>query len=487
MRTNTVKTKTIVSFAMLLLLATTFGMGSAQAAADTLSLSTMEKMIHRRAIETAVWAIPGTNYMAMREGYFNETKGTFNDVFYNSKIQTWRLQTTTNNNTTPYVMAFWNLEKDGPVVIEIPKSEKDVGIGFGTLLDAWQRPLEDVGVNGKDQGRGAKYLILPPNYEGPFVNGYINLEQRSNNGYTLLRPLIENASPENLKKAAAFVKKIQIYPLSQAANPPKTKHIDVWNKNIDGVPHYNADYFTALNKLIQEEVVEEKDKAMMGLLKEIGIEKGKAFKVDERRGQILDDAAKEAHSYMIERYFNSGLTVAFWGDKRNWTVLTAQASLDTDWLFEFPSYLDIDARVCFYAFFTSAKHWSLFDAPTMYLLSNKDQNKQQLNGSNHYKLTIPKNVPIKHFWSVIAHNINNATWFDNQPKAGVASSDEGVKTNSDGTFDIYFGPKAPKGKEANWVPTTEGIDYFLYFRLYGPKTAFFTKQWMLNDVEKMDQ
>ena len=47
--------------------------------------------------------------------------------------------------------------KDGPVVVEIPPSSKDVGL-FGTLMDAWQRPIEDVGAKGKDKGRGQNIL-----------------------------------------------------------------------------------------------------------------------------------------------------------------------------------------------------------------------------------------------------------------------------------------------------------------------------------------
>ena len=47
----------------------------------------------------------------------------------------------------------------------------------------------------------------------------------------------------------------------------------------------------------------------------------------------------------------------------------------------------------------------------------------------------------------------------------------------------YFGPKAPKGNESNWIPT--GEDFFLLFRLYGPESKDFYKTWMLGDLEKV--
>jgi hypothetical protein len=100
-------------------------------------------------------------------------------------------------------------------------------------------------------------------------------------------------------------------------------------------------------------------------------------------------------------------------------------------------------------------------------------------------MSLPKDVPAEHFWSVIAYNSTDGAWYKNQPKAGVASSDKGVKVNADGTIDIFFGPKAPAGQQANSIPTTPNTNYWLYFRFYGPKPAVFTKTWQLPDLEKV--
>jgi hypothetical protein len=65
------------------------------------------------------------------------------------------------------------------------------------------------------------------------------------------------------------------------------------------------------------------------------------------------------------------------------------------------------------------------------------------------------------------------------------SFDTKASKNTDGSMDVYFGPKAPEGKETNWIPTVTGEDWFPYFRFYGPKQALFTKTWKLPDIEKM--
>lgn len=221
-----------------------------------------DKLTYTRAVESVIWSMPLMSYKAMRDGHEQDVGAGFNTVAYNSKVQDWRMQITTPNNTTPYVMAFWTIE-DGPIVVEIPPTEKDVSL-FGVIMDSWQRPLEDVGGKGKDQGLGGKYLIMPPNYRGELpVNGYIPLHQKTYQGYFLLRPIIADASEDNLKKAEAFVKKIKIYPLAKADNPPKTKFVDTYGKHINALPEYDSSFFKDLHAIVQEEVILEQDLAFM--------------------------------------------------------------------------------------------------------------------------------------------------------------------------------------------------------------------------------
>ncbi len=88
-------------------------------------------------------------------------------------------------------------------------------------MDSWQRPIAEVGLAGADGGRGAKILILPPNYQGILPVGYLVAHQKTYEGYFLLRPVIADNSESNLKKAEQFVKQIKIYPLAKAENPPQ--------------------------------------------------------------------------------------------------------------------------------------------------------------------------------------------------------------------------------------------------------------------------
>ena len=53
------------------------------------------------------------------------------------------------------------------------------------------------------------------------------------------------------------------------------------------------------------------------------------------------------------------------------------------------------------------------------------------------------------------------------------SFDTKAQKNTDGSVDVYFGPKPPAGKESNWLYTAPGQPWFTYFRFYVPEKAVF--------------
>lgn len=70
---------------------------------------------------------------------------------------------------------------------------------------------------------------------------------------------------------------------------------------------------------------------------------------------------------------------------------------------------------------------------------------------------------------------------------GRLSLTPGLQTNPDGSTDIFFGPKAPAGKESNWFPTPAGGRFETIFRFYGPDKPLFEKPWGLPDLEPLEK
>ena len=339
MRTNTMRTT--ASFAMFLLLTITYSMGSAQAAAAT---DTETRLKHSRAFESIIWSMPLMNYKAIKDGLKNGGGVNYGDVAYHSKIQTAKFEIPTGNSV-PYIMAYWTL-KDGPMVIEIPSQTADVAL-FGVFMDSWQRPLADVGGKGRDGGVGAKYLLLPPNYQvGDLPEGYLVLQSKTYEGYFLLRPGTVDNSAQSMAKQAAWAKTINIYSFSKAAKPPKTKHIDIYGKSIHAIVDYDATYFGKLQQILNKEIIEEKDLAILGILNAIGIRKGGTFKMDASQKKVFTAAASEAHQYVMKLFFET-LPPAFYADKQ-WTTLNYPGSVATQFSYVQPSFVDIDTRGAMY-------------------------------------------------------------------------------------------------------------------------------------------
>jgi hypothetical protein len=400
-----------------------------------------------------------------------------NDIGYFSKLQNWKFQTATPNNTTPYILAYWNLN-NGPVVIELPASTPDVGI-FGTLMDAWQRPMDDIGALGRDKGKGATYLLVPPGYDGALLPKALVYEQRTNNGFIVLRPIIKGATKENLAKAVAFVKKIKIYPIAKSSKPPKMKFVDLYDELLEMTPVLDGNIYREIHEMLEEEPVEDQNLVMMGLLARIGIRKGEPYKPDAKTQAIYDKAAPEALQYMLEQYHRN-LNPWFYEDKK-WSSLTPAGDIETDWSYEYPSYFDYHARgALYYAIITSVKNYG---SATFYLDLAETSDGQWLDGSKNYKLVMPPNVPVRNFWAITAYDLESASYIRNMDKSSVDNTQKELKKNSDGSVDIYFGPKAPKGKESNWLPTDPERRFFLLSRFYGPEPALFDKSFKLNDIE----
>jgi hypothetical protein len=130
--------------------------------------------------------------------------------------------------------------------------------------------------------------------------GFFPLRYPTYNGYALYRAIRNGTTNADAVAALALVKKLRVYPLAQAANPPEQRFIDIYGKTFDGIANFDERFFESLNRMVQEEPVLPRDVTIMGMLKTIGMEKGKDFKPDAVTQSILKSAAQEAQAHFIE-------------------------------------------------------------------------------------------------------------------------------------------------------------------------------------------
>jgi hypothetical protein len=118
-------------------------------------------------------------------------------------------------------------------------------------------------------------------------------------------------------------------------------------------------------------------------------------------------------------------------------------------------------------------------------LDIKDKDGRRLNGASTYKLNVPANAPVNQYWPATVYNSDTHGLIRDAERVSRSSQNPDLKKNSDGSVDIYFGPKAPDGKDSNWVAIDANGGFEVLFRLYGPEKPFFDKVWKLTDIEKI--
>ena len=440
----------------------------------------MERTLHRRAIEAVIWGMPAVNAELMFEA-MAAAKADFNQVVYWSRPINWKDQTLTPNPDTIYLYPYYNTKDVGPIVLEIPPASDEESI-TGSIDDAWQTALEDVGPAGVDKGKGGKYLILPPGYKDKPPDGYIPLPSSTYTGFVILRSNLKSGSDADIAKAVAYGKRIKLYPLSQAAHPPPTKFVDVYDVMFDSTIPYDLRFFQALDRFVQREPWLERDKVMIDQLKTIGIEKGKPFNPDADTQKILNAAAGEAHAWLDLKY-ETIFTTPF-NEGTHWQ-LPALPGVSEGMMTNFaePNAYPVDGRGVAYSMaYFSAKH---LGAGQYHLMTIADKNGHPFDGAANYRLTVPANAPVKLYWSATVYDRATHALIRNLSPSSRSSNTPGLQKNADGSVDIYFGPKAPEGKQSNWVPTSAEGKFEVLFRLYGPEKPFFDKTWKLPDIEKM--
>jgi hypothetical protein len=222
------------------------------------------------------------------------------------------------------------------------------------------------------------------------------------------------------------------------------------------------------------------------MLKPLGIEKGKEFKPDARQKAILEEAARVGEAmartllFDAEKRFTSA--AAFPGTHWNWVVL-----MDYDQENDNPPYSQLDERLhyMFGAIYMSPAIGRKTPGPgSTYTQAFKDKDGNRLDGGKSYRLHVPAKPPVDQFWSNTIYDTATRSMIQNQRNDAAVSSYDKLKTNADGSVDLYFGPTSPgPDLESNWTQTVPGKGFYPFFRFYGPTAPLYDKTWKLPDVE----
>ncbi|WP_434583690.1 DUF1254 domain-containing protein [Klebsiella sp. R390] len=457
----------------------------------------LEELTFQRATQSYLWALPLLNTAGMRDGAEKAFGTGYNVMAIWGKRLDAKTKITTPNSDLIYAMVFENLAKTGPLVFEAPPGLQ------GILLDFWQRPMPvdgmefqgDIGLPGPDAGKGGKILILPPGYDKEVPKGYYVYRSTTNNIFLFLRAFYKD--PSDTSPAVNLLKRSVLYPLGHQTDAKKMEFPEASGREVNMLPRSDFSAFEQIKRIVDEEGANLAGPDSLGMLAGLGIVKDKPFTPSSRDHHILDNAAKTGYKTSRAIGFKDGMNGVDYHvyKDRKWLNPVNNVSshwpnqpADLSWLAKDGGYRALDARTWFFTdYYSISPGMTTMTAGkgAYYMIAFDDKEGKALSGDRSYRLHLPANIPAKLFWSVTLYEAENASGLANgQPFPSLGKLDKPVQ-NADGSTDIYIGPKAPAGKEKNWLATAPERGFFSILRLYLPEQAAIDGSWKPGDIEEI--
>jgi hypothetical protein len=430
-----------------------------------------ELLVFNRAVEVYIQNIAAVSMFKFRKGLGDFGAKSSSQIVIWPELMDANTLLLTPNSDTVYTFSFLDLKADGPTVVDLPPKM------LGLFDDMWMRYIADGGMAGADKGQGGKYLFVPPDYKGDLPTSGYHINKSPTYGVWMLMRAVD-PDPD---AAAERSRQMKIYPLAQEGNPRATTFLDGSSKYLDTIHADDFTFFEELNELIQQEPPEAIGSLQRFYLASMGIVKGQPFKPEGERRKLLADAARVGAAMTRMITFGVVDPEAIVYPDRRWQW----AFVGGSYLFDTQGYDNIDRRGAFAYSATGntpAMASKAVGVGSQYMWTPRDAKGNMLDGKKSYRMRVPPKPPVKDFWSVIVYDAKSRSMLQNGQKFPSVSQYSQADKNADGSIDIYFGPKAPKGKEKNWIRTLPDRGWFPIFRFYGPLEPFFDKSWKLEDI-----
>jgi hypothetical protein len=387
------------------------------------------------------------------------------------------LVTLTQNSDTVYGLAMGDMSVAGPVVVDLPP-----GPILGVVDDANFQFVVNMGLVGTEQGKGAKYLFVPPGYTGELpAAGYVVTPMKTNTFLLCVRAPFPD--PEEGK---ALLRTIRFFPLTDEANPTANTFTDMSGRSavadpwtVDGTP----EYWNVVKRALDADVASPNLYNAYGMLADLGLRRDHPFAPDDDTNAVLADAAVKANEQLVVAAFaDDDPERLVWPDREwEWVVYS-----EGDFGYYERDFLNLHVRERWFyqaTLETDKMFMHKEGAGSIYWISNRDATGASVDGGHNYTLTVPSPVPADQFWSVTLYDLDTRSEIKTpQFKPLLTSLRDNLEPDDAGNVTLFFGPDQP-ADDVPWLQTNPGSQWFAYFRIYGPGAAAFDGTWKPSDFQ----
>mgnify|MGYP002863084736 FL=1 len=375
------------------------------------------------------------------------------------------------NADTFYSSACLDLTRE-PLVLSLP--DTNGRYYMMPMLDAYTNIFASPGSRTTGNGAG-DFLISGPKWNGEVPSGMKQIKSPTDFVWIIGRTQV-NSKEDGESVVVPLQKKYSLTPLStfgksyETPAPKSDPNVPTGDPNKLVLNMPVEEYFNYMNELLAKYPAPENDKFSMERFRSVGIGQGIKFELknftEEERTEI-ENIPKKVFSGFEQAEMGKQDLVNGWnlGRKVIGTYGTDYVSRAQTAIFGLGANLREDA---------------------IYPSCKFDDNGDILNGSDKYTLYFESGMtpPANAFWSLTMYDAEGY-FVDNPINRYTLGDRSNLKTNEDGSTQIYIQTDDPGGeKTSNWLPAPKG-EFNLLIRVYWPKDEMLKGKWMPPAVKNL--
>lgn len=381
---------------------------------------------------------------------------------------------TAPNADTLYTTTWLDVGKE-PWVLNLPEANDRYYLF--PMLDGWTEVFQVPGK--RTTGTGPQtYVITGPGWKGTLPAGLTEYKSPTSMVWLLGR-IYCTGTPEDYAAVHKLQDQISVVPLSAYGKPYTPPAgmvdptIDMKTAVRDQVNALGTEaYFNLLAALMLNNPPAPADAPILARMASLGIAPGKPFELanlDPAVQQVLEDVPKLGFDAIMAHFKTAGTF------ESGWIFTTGTGTYGTDYVQR--------------ALITAIGLGANLPQDAVYPTTEADAQGKPYDGTDKYVMHFGKGElpPVNGFWSLTMYD-ENYFFVDNPLNRYTLSARNDLKTNADGSVDLYLQHENPgPEKESNWLPAPAG-KFIPMLRLYWPKEtppSIIDGTWKLPAISKV--
>ncbi|MBM7089631.1 DUF1254 domain-containing protein [Streptomyces sp. S12] len=371
------------------------------------------------------------------------------------------------NADTLYSSAWLDLSEE-PLVLSLPEFEDRYWMV--PILSAWSDVVHAPGSR-QDGSAAGPFLLTGPTWSGRAPQGMTVLPSPTAVNWIIAR--YATAGPSDYAVVHRLQDGTRLTPLSQWTGNPRdytpptdatvAEGVDAVTAPVTQVHQLDGRaFFTRLNQLLVDNPPSPADAPFLERVARLGIAPG--AKLEDQPPDVLAALDRAAATGPETLQGFKSQAEAPGNQVNGWTVHRGLGAYGTD----YPKR----------AMVTWVGYGANLDVDALYPHATNDADGRLLDGAHRYVLHFDadRTPPVRGFWSLTMMN-DRQLFADNRLDRYAIGDRSGMRTNPDGSLDIYVQHDNPgPDREDNWLPAPEG-SFNVFLRLYWPDEAALGGAW----------